>query len=140
MFRAREKLLLFQKYILLTKLKSNDVNFSNYEVFEMLLWQFVAAKFEILLTFKVNWRFHQDKLFVHSHLKLLQFYFDVFPAVKFATFKVIVKLRSRSSSGCCQRWFQLKFNVYEGLQDLLLPTYCLELKNQNSFQVIWAWH
>ena len=28
MFRAREKLLLFQKYILLTKLKSNDVNFS----------------------------------------------------------------------------------------------------------------
>ena len=54
MFRAREKLLLFQKYILLTKLKSNDVNFSNYEVFEMLLWQFVAAKFEILLTFEAN--------------------------------------------------------------------------------------
>ena len=54
MFRASEKLLLFQKYILLTKLKSNDVNFSNYEVFDMLLWQFVAAKFEILLTFKGN--------------------------------------------------------------------------------------
>ena len=55
MFRASEKLLLFPKYILLTKLKSNDVNFTNYEVFDMLLWQFVAAKFEILLTFKGNY-------------------------------------------------------------------------------------
>ena len=54
MFRASEKLLLFPKYILLTKLKSNDVNFTNYEVFDMLLWQFIAAKFEILLTFKGN--------------------------------------------------------------------------------------
>ena len=48
--------MIVSKIYFIDKIESNDENFSNYEVFDMLLWQFVAAKFEILLTFKVNSR------------------------------------------------------------------------------------